>query len=116
MADSENKTRKRGRPPSARAAGADGAGAGGAGAGGAGAGGAKKPRAISPAFGVNDRILYAIYGETDETSDDIVAYALASIEKIVINSKGCLYTIRIDRDQSVRDDVEESELTQNVQV
>ena len=106
MADSEKKTRKRGRPPSVRAAGADGAGADGA----------KKPRAISPAFGVNDRIMYAIYGETEDTKDDIVAYALATIEKIVINSEGCLYTIKIDRDQSLRDGVEESEITQSVQV
>ena len=103
MADTDKK--KRGRPPNA----------GGAGAG-AGAGTTKKPRAISPAFGVNDRVLYAIYGDTDDTKDDIVAYALAIIEKIVINSEGCLYTIKLDRDWSVRDDVEESELTQNVQV
>ena len=60
--------------------------------------------------------MYAIYGETEDTKDDIVAYALATIEKIVINSEGCLYTIKIDRDQSLRDGVEESEITQSVQV
>ena len=115
MADMEKK-RKRGRPPRAGAGAGAGAGADAGADAGAGAGAAKKSRAITPAFGVNDRILYAIYGETDDTKDDIVAYALATIEKIVINSEGCLYTIRIDRDGSAREDVEESELTQNVQV
>ena len=76
-------------------------------------GSSKKSRTVSPKYGVNDRVLYAIL---KQDADEIVAYALATVVKIVIDADGCLYTIHLDRDGTNQEGVPESELCKSVTV
>jgi len=68
-----------------------------------GSGAGKKPRTVTPKYGVFDRVLMGIYNE----GDVVVAYALATVSKIEITADGCVYTITLDHDGSERKDVEE---------
>jgi hypothetical protein len=73
---------------------------------------AKKAKKISAAFSVRDRVLHAVLSAADE----IVSYDCATIVKIVIDESGSLYTIRLDKDDAIVEDVTEELLFTSVEM
>ena len=73
---------------------------------------AKKAKKISAAFSVRDRVLHAVLSAADE----IVSYDCATIVKIVIDESGSLYTIRLDKDDAIVEDVSEELLFNSVEM
>ena len=75
-------------------------------------GSAKKPKKISAAFSVRDRVLYAVLSAAEE----IVSYDCATIVKIVIDENGSLYSIKLDKDDETIENVSEDLLFNSVEM
>ena len=73
---------------------------------------AKKPKKISAAFSVRDRVLYAVLSAAEE----IVSYDCATIVKIVIDENGSLYSIKLDKDDETIENVSEDLLFNSVEM
>ena len=71
----------------------------------------KKPRTITPKYGVLDRVFLGIYDE----ESNIVGYLLGTVQSIYTRIDGCLYTLILDRDDEEKKDVEEDALFKNVE-
>lgn len=73
--------------------------------------GAKKPRTITPKYGVLDRVLLGLYDE----DSNIVGYLLGTVQSIYTTIDGCLYTLVLDRGDEEKKDVEEDALFKSVE-
>ena len=66
---------------------------------------AKKQKRITAAYAVNDRVVYGII----DVNTGVVAYHPASIVRIIIDMRNCLYSILLDKGDRI-DNIAETEL------